>query len=132
MFGVDYVVTRVIPVGDSQSRFNYLVLKNAIESMITMRVGDTGCKLSDFVGKTISTFIVAKFADDLAGWLAIFRTYSMTDNTTSFTYCPLWMAARATYATPTIFIAIQIAEGIYMDGCLSYSNPAEVALDEAK
>jgi hypothetical protein len=137
VFIIDHVLRGAIPIGDSQSRFDYRLLESAIKEVIK-RVGyDEECKLSDFL-TTTHTFVVSKFADDLTGWPAIFRTYSTAYNRTSYGWCPLWMAARATCAVPTIFKAMQIhappgaVGGTYVDGSLGYSNPAELALEEAK
>jgi len=136
VFKVDQVVAKAIPLGDDRCRFDFNVLETAIKTLIKERLKSEIVAMSELSGTTYSTcptFVVAKFASDVAGPPEIFRSYFGENVAPS--QCKIWQAARATTAAPSFFKEITIDEpppGIaFVDGGLKFNNPSELALREA-
>jgi hypothetical protein len=133
VFDVDQVLKGVIPTGDDQCRFDYRKLEVAMMRIVSSKLDDPEAVMVDERDLITPTFVVATSAAHTEGRPTLFRSYSCRGF--SAHPCTIWEAARATSAAPTFFKSIKIAKpppGLeFIDGGLTYNNPAELALEEA-
>ena len=125
----------VIPVGDDACRFDYQKLENVLKNVIKRKLNDENAIMATAIGDspTVPTFVVATKALRAESVPTLFRSYRCRGHNSS--KCSIWQAARATSAEPTFFKPIDIdvppPGDTYVDGGLTYNNPAELALSEA-
>jgi Patatin-like phospholipase len=133
VFDVDHVLNGVIPIGDDQCRFDYQKLEHAIKAIVKKKLDDDDAIMAD-TPDNIPTFVVATKGLHADGPPTLFRSYQCQGHSAS--KCTIWEAGRATSAIPTFFKPIKInippLGATFVDGGLTYNNPAELALFEAQ
>jgi predicted acylesterase/phospholipase RssA len=135
VFEVDKVLKGIIPVGDNQCRFDFQKLEDAIKDVVQKKSGDANSKMADTTEAKVPTFVVATKALHAESPPTLFRSYRCRGHNAST--CAIWEAARATSAAPTFFKEMKIATPplpaqTFVDGGLTYNNPAELALAEGQ
>jgi patatin-like phospholipase/acyl hydrolase len=136
VFEIDKIFMGIIPTGDYACRFDYQTLEVAIKDVIRTKLNDPNAVMADRnpTSNHVPTFVVATDARHADGNPTLFRSYGCRGHNPD--KCFIWEAARATSAAPTFFKPITIAAPApgrtFVDGGLTYNNPAEPALEEAQ
>ncbi|KAK3171221.1 hypothetical protein OEA41_003305 [Lepraria neglecta] len=113
--------------------FKATTLKKQIQDLVAAKeLGEYIMRENNEAGST-KTFVCAIPAASMAH-PRLFRSYAVRENPS--TNCKIWEAARATTAAPTFFKCMTIvddggAQEDFLDGGLSFNNPAQLVLDEA-
>jgi predicted acylesterase/phospholipase RssA len=136
VFEIDKIFMGVIPKGDNACRFNYQTLEDAIKEVIRTKLNDPNALMENTnpTPNHVPTFVVATNALHADSNPTLFRSYGCKGSNPN--KCFIWEAARATSAAPTFFkpitIAVPAPGNTFVDGGLTYNNPAEPALEEAQ
>src|SRR5271169_615081 len=125
----------MIPIGDHKCRFDYNILETKMKDLIKERLGDENHAMAAKRSPSqCHVFVVAKMAQHITAPPTLFRSYTVEGAPP--TECPIWQAARATSAAPTIFkpMTVDIPSPVieYIDGGLGHNNPADLAQEEAR
>jgi hypothetical protein len=132
VFEIDKIFMGVIPKGDNACRFDHQTLEDAMKDVIQTKLNDPNALVEDT--NHVPTFVVATNALHADSNPTLFRSYRCQGRNPN--KCFIWEAARATSAAPTFFkpilIKVPAPGNTFVDGGLTYNNPAELALEEAQ
>jgi patatin-like phospholipase/acyl hydrolase len=136
VFELDKVLMGIIPQGDDACRFDYQKLEQSMRDMIKDTLNDPDAKLEELRPEAnhVPVFVVATKGLHADNNPTLFRSYRCRGYNAN--KCFIWEAARATSAAPTLFKPITIKvpppDTTFVDGGLTYNNPGELALQEAR
>jgi len=121
-------------MGDDACRFDYRKLEASLKDVIKRKLHDENAIMATTTDNSFSvpTFVVGTKALHAESVPTLFRSYQCRGYNAN--KCYIWQAARATSAAPTFFKPIHIdippPGDTYVDGGLTYNNPAELAVAE--
>ena len=137
-FSLINILNGVVPVGDDEIRFDAKALDDFVRELVREKVGEDESDAYLDIGVPPSfvsrTCVISKSIGNDESRLAIFRSYHCHESRPD--QFPIWEVARCTTAAQPffkpIFIEKQSPGHLYSSDSTEYSNPSEIAFNEAR
>ena len=138
-FSLINILNGIVPVGDDDIRFDAKALDDFVKDLVREKVGED--EPDAYLGITgvppsfaCRTCVISKSIGNGESHLAIFRSYHREElGPDKF---PIWEVARCTTAAQPFFKPIFIEKAspghLYSSDSTEYSNPSEIAFNEAR